>query len=50
MLSFAFTIGGGAREIEVKEMKDRVGDALNANGAAVEQDTANGGSMGGMDF
>jgi chaperonin GroEL len=38
---------GGSTEVEVKEKKDRVDDALNATRAAVEEGIVAG---GGMDF
>ena len=39
---------GGSTEVEVKEKKDRVDDALNATRAAVEEGIVPGGGMGGM--
>merc|ERR1711991_970673 len=36
-------MGGGATEVEVKERKDRVEDALNATRAAVEEGIVTGG-------
>jgi len=42
---------GGSTEVEVKERKDHVDDALNATRAAVEEGIVpGGGGMGGMDF
>jgi chaperonin GroEL len=40
---------GGSTEIEVKERKDRVDDALNATRAAVEEGIVPG-AGGGMDY
>jgi chaperonin GroEL len=39
---------GGATEVEVKERKDRVDDAMHATRAAVEEGVVAGGGMGGI--
>jgi hypothetical protein len=47
LLSVTFIKVGGATEIEVKERKDRVENALNATRAALGEGIVAGGGMGG---